>query len=228
MSLDEKNFIKIHSKNSIFSSGVKKGNIVDLEKLSLVIKQCIATAEKEANLEFKEIYVGLGSVNFNFNCFGVSRDIGSYEVEKKKDLQSIVDSSVLLFENYNPNEKIIHLINSGFILDKKNFVENPLKMKCDTLQSNFSFISINSNTLSNFDNLLKSCGLKAKRYFYTPYAISVLSADQEIFNRGFVSIDFGFETTSVTIFENGNLIYSKVLPLGSNFINKDLSKKHLI
>lgn len=224
LSLDEKNFIKIHSKNLIFSSGVKKGNIVDLEKLSLVIKQCIATAEKDVNSEFKEIYVGLGSVNFNFNCFGVSRDIGSYEVEEKKDLQSVVDSSVLIFENCNPSEKIIHLINSGFILDKKNFVENPLKMKCDTLQTNFSFISVNSNTLLSFDNLLKSCGLKVKRYFYTPYAISILSADQEIFNRGFVSIDFGYETTSVTIFENGNLIFSKILPLGSHFITKDLSK----
>jgi cell division protein FtsA len=223
LSLDEKNFIKIHSKNSILSSGVKKGNIIDLEKLSLVIKQCIAGAEKQVNLELKEIYVGIGSINFNFNCFGTSRNIGSYEIEKK-DLQSIVDSSVLLFENHNPNEKIIHLINSGFILDTKNFVENPLKMKCDTLQSNFSFISVNSNTLSNFDNLLKSCGLKIKRYFYTPYAISILSADQEIFNRGFVSIDFGYETTSVTIFENGNLTYSKVLPLGSHFINKDLIK----
>jgi cell division protein FtsA len=224
LSLDEKNFIKIHSKNLIFSSGVKKGNIVDLEKLSLVIKQCIATAEKDVNSEFKEIYVGLGSVNFNFNCFGVSRDIGSYEVEEKKDLQSVVDSSVLIFENCNPSEKIIHLINSGFILDKKNFVENPLKMKCDTLQTNFSFISVNSNTLLSFDNLLKSCGLKVKRYFYTPYAISILSADQEIFNRGFVSIDFGYETTSVTIFENGNLIFSKILPLGSHFITKDLAK----
>jgi cell division protein FtsA len=97
-------------------------------------------------------------------------------------------------------------------------------MKCNTLQSNFSFISVDSNILSNFDNLLKNCSLKAKKYFYTPYAVSVLSADQDIFNRGFVSIDFGYETTSVTIFENGNLVYSKILPLGSHFINKDLSK----
>ena len=38
ISLNEKNYIDIHAKFSIYSSGIKKGNIVDIEKFSSKIK----------------------------------------------------------------------------------------------------------------------------------------------------------------------------------------------
>ena len=41
ISLNKDNYIDIHSKYSIFSSGIKKGNVVDVEKLSSTIKYSI-------------------------------------------------------------------------------------------------------------------------------------------------------------------------------------------
>jgi len=91
ISLDKNNFIDIHAKSSILSSGIKKGNVVDIDKLSLAIKSCIKSIEKELKIEMKEVYVGINSINFNFSTFGVSRDIGSYEIEEKKDLQNLIN-----------------------------------------------------------------------------------------------------------------------------------------
>ena len=68
----------------LISSGIKKGDIVDIDKLKINIKSIIDTVEKELDFKIKNIYVGINSINFNFLTFGLSRNIGSYEIEEKK------------------------------------------------------------------------------------------------------------------------------------------------
>ena len=224
ISLDKNNYIDIHAKCSIFSSGIKKGDVSDIEKLSFTIKSCIQSLKKETNIEIKEVYVGINSINFNFTTFGVSRDIGSYEIEEKKDLQSLINLSLGIFYNHNPNKKIIHFLNSGFYLDKVNNTENPIGLRSNSLDVNFSFISLNKNLISNYEKALNNSGLKVKKYFYSPFASSILSSDQEILEKGFINIDFGFDKTTVTFFENSKLLFSKIIPIGSFHINNDLIK----
>ncbi|MEK9742122.1 MAG: hypothetical protein VW200_03690, partial [Pelagibacteraceae bacterium] len=61
VSRDKEDFINIHSKRMIHASGIKNGNVTDVLKLSNILKQCIGQAEKEADIELKEIYVGISS-----------------------------------------------------------------------------------------------------------------------------------------------------------------------
>jgi len=224
ISLDKNNYIDIHAKSSTFSSGIKKGDVVDVEKLSFTIKSCIQSLQKETKIEIKEVYVGINSINFNFLTFGVSRDIGSYEIEEKKDLQNLINLSSGIFYNQYPNKKIIHFLNSGFYLDKINNVENPIGLRSNSLDINFSFLSLDKNLILNYEKAISNSGLKVKRYFYSPFASSILSSDQETLEKGFINIDFGFDKTSITFFENSKLLFSKIIPIGSSHINNDLIK----
>lgn len=224
ISLDEDNYIQIHAKYSTFSSGIKKGNVTDIEKLSAIIRHSLAVIEKEINFEVTEVYVGINSINFNFLNFGLTRDIGSYEIEEKKDLQNLINlASGIFFQNYK-DHKIIHFLNSGFYLDKYNYVENPLGLRSKTLDVNFSFLNLEKNILLNFNKVFKNLGLNVKKYFYSPFASSILSSDQEALEKGFINIDFGYDKTSLTVFENSKLIYTKIIPIGSSHITNDLIK----
>ena len=224
ISLNNNNYIDIHAKCSINSSGIKKGDIVDIDKLRINIKSIIDTVEKELDFKIKNIYVGINSINFSFLTFGLSRNIGSYEIEEKKDLQNLIDQANGIFYQNFPNNKIIHFFNSGFYLDKKNYVENPLGLISKTLDVNFSFLSLEKNTIANFDKVFSMQGLTVARYFYSPFASSILSADQSTLEKGFVNIDFGFDKTSITLFENSKILFAKNIPIGSFHINNDLIK----
>ncbi len=224
ISLNNNNYIDIHAKCSINASGIKKGDIVDIDKLRINIKSIIDIVEKELDFKIKNIYVGINSINFNFLTFGLSRNIGSYEIEEKKDLQNLIDQAAGIFFQNFPNNKIVHFFNSGFYLDKKNYVENPLGLKSKTLDVNFSFLSLEKNTIANFDKLFSIQGLKVNRYFYSPLASSILSADQSFLEKGFMNIDFGFDKTSITLFENSKILFAKTVPIGSIHINNDLIK----
>ena len=222
ISLNKNNYIDIHSKYSTFSSGIKRGNVVDIEKLSAQIKFCISSIEKEINQKISEIYVGINSIDFNFLTFGLSRNIGSYEIEEKKDLQNLINLAFGIFKNNFKTNKVVHFLNSGFYLDKKNYVENPLGLRSNTLDINFSFLSLDKNIILNYNKAIAKTGLRIKKYFYSPFATSILSSDQDTIEKGFINIDFGFDKTCITFFENSKLLYSNIIPIGSNHINNDL------
>ena len=224
LSLDKENYISIHSKYSVHSSGIKKGNVVDADSLASSIRRCTSFVEKELNFEIENIYVGVNSIFFNFLTFGLTRDIGSYEIEEKRDLQNLINqASTIFYQNFN-NNKVIHFFNSGFYLDKRNYVENPIGLKAKTLDVIFSILSLDKNIISNYDKVFKLSGLKVKKYFFSPYASSFLSADQENLEKGFVNIDIGYDKTSISIYENSKFKFSKIISLGSYHINNDLMK----
>ena len=224
LSLDKENYISIHSKNSVHSSGIKKGNVVDSDSLASSIRRCASLIEKELNFEIENIYVGVNSIFFNFLTFGLTRDIGSYEIEEKRDLQNLINqASTIFYQNFNDN-KVLHFFNSGFYLDKRNYVENPIGLRAKTLDVIFSILSLDKNIISNYDKVFKLSGLKVKKYFFSPYASSFLSADQENLEKGFVNIDIGYDKTSISIYENSKFKFSKIISLGSYHINNDLMK----
>ena len=224
LSLDKENYISIHSKYSVHSSGIKKGNVVDADSLASSIRRCASLIEKELNFEIENIYVGVNSIFFNFLTFGLTRDIGSYEIEEKRDLQNLINqASTIFYQNFNDN-KVLHFFNSGFYLDKRNYVENPIGLKAKTLDVIFSILSLDKNIISNYDKAFKLSGLKVKKYFFSPYASSFLSADQENLEKGFVNIDIGYDKTSISIYENSKFKFSKIIQLGSYHINNDLMK----
>ena len=224
LSLDKENYISIHSKYSVQSNGIKKGNVVDADSLASSIRRCASLIEKELNFEIENIYVGVNSIFFNFLTFGLTRDIGSYEIEEKRDLQNLINqASTIFYQNFNDN-KVLHFFNSGFYLDKRNYVENPIGLKAKTLDVIFSILSLDKNIISNYDKAFKLSGLKVKKYFFSPYASSFLSADQENLEKGFVNIDIGYDKTSISIYENSKFKFSKIISLGSYHINNDLMK----
>ena len=223
-SLDDKNFIKIHSKKTVHTKGIKKGNITDIDKLIDIINSCVGQAEDEIKSEIEKIYVSLNSIRFNHCNLCQSRNIGSYEIHHDHDVQNMINNAVNIFYLTNKNQKIIHLLKSCFKLDKKNIVENPVNLKAHSLETELGIISVEKNFIENLNNVFDKCHLNVEKFIYSPFASSILSADQEEFEKGFVHLDFGHDKTSVAIFDKGNLIHSSILPVGSWHITSDISK----
>ena len=223
-SLDDNNFIKIHSKKTVQTKGIKKGNITDINKLIDIINSCVGQAEDEIKTEIEKIYVSINSTRFNHCNFCQSRNIGSYEIHHDNDVQNMINNAVNIFYLTNKNQKIIHLLKSNFKLDKKIIVENPINLKAHSLETEIGIISVEKNFIENLSNVFKKCHLNVEKFIYSPFASSILSADQEEFEKGFVHLDFGYDKTSLAIFDKGNLIHSAILPVGSWHITSDISK----
>ena len=54
--------------NIRFFCWFKKGNVSDILKIEFYV-HCVASIEKEMSFDVKDIYVGINSVDFNFQLF---------------------------------------------------------------------------------------------------------------------------------------------------------------
>jgi len=215
---------EILSKSISYTNGIKKGSISDLSQLSESIKNIIGKAEEDTKIKIKNIYVCPSSANSSFVNFCQSKNIGGYEVDHEKDMQFLINSGVVLFKNQNKNCNILHLFNLNSKIDKDIVCENPAGMIADTLENEMNVIYSKTNTIRNFEKVISKSYLKSEKIIYSPYVLALLSyADNPLADMS-MTIDFGHEKTSVSIFRNDNFIYASSIPVGSWHITNDISK----
>jgi len=215
---------EILSKSISRTNGIRKGSISDLNKLSESIKNLIGKAEEDTKIKIKSIYICPSPSNSSFVNFCQSKNIGGYEVEHEKDLQFLINSGVALFKDQNKNCNILHLFNLNTKIDKDIVCENPTGMIADTLENEMNVIYCKTNTIKNFEKVISKSYLKFEKIIYAPYVLALLSyADNPLADMS-MTIDFGHEKTSVSIFRNDSFIYASSIPVGSWHITNDISK----
>ena len=220
----ENNKIKILSKSILNTSGIKRGVISDLEKLTSSIKEIIGKAEDEAKLQIGNIYVATSPLNNFSTSFCQSKNIGGYEIEHEKDVQFLINSGVRLFSDHNSEFRIIHLFNLNLRIDRDNTVDNPVGLIADTLENDMHVIYSKKNILKNFQKAISKSYLKSEKFIFSPYTLSLLSYFESPLSDTIMTIDFGHEKTSLGVFRNDSFIFARSIPIGSWHVTNDISK----
>lgn len=219
--LDKNNSISILGAGFQESKGLVSGIITDMNALENSIRNCVASAEKMASLRIKKVIVGFSSVNINIENINIEVDLKG-AVISQGDLNKAYS---FLSEKHNTsNKSILHIIPSQYSIDGNKGVKNPLGMFGDKLGLDISIISADSNTLKNLENVVKNSDLEIEKVVYTPYSTGVTLLSEEEKELGVALIDIGATLSSVSIFYNGAMIYSKVIPLGGNMVTNDISR----
>lgn len=215
---------EILSKSISYTKGIKKGSISDLSQLSESIKIIIGKAEEDTKIKIKNTYVCPSPLNSSFVNFCQSKNIGGYEVDHEKDIQFLINSGVALFKDQNRNYNILHLFNLNSKIDKDVVCENPTGMIADTLENEMNIIYSKTNTIKNFEKVISKTYLKSEKIIFAPYALALSSYTDNPLADMSMTIDFGHEKTSVSIFRNDSFVYASSIPVGSWHITNDISK----
>ncbi len=218
------NKIQILSKFILKTKGIKRGVISDLEKLTKSLKEIIGKAEDAAKLQINNIFVSTSPLNTFSLIFSQSKNIGAYEINEEKDVQFLINSGVSLFKDCYPSSKILHLFNLNLRIDRNNIVENPVGLIADSLENDLHIIYSKKNTLKNFQKAIENSYLKSEQFIFSPYVLSLLSYAESPLSDTILTLDFGHEKTSLSIFRNDNFIFATSIPIGSWHITNDISK----
>ena len=203
------------------SKGLVSGVITDMIALENSIRNCVASAEKMASVRIKKIIVGFSTENINIENLNIEIDLKG-AVVGQGDLDRAYN---FLSEKHNMgNRSILHVIPFQYSIDGNKGVKSPIGMFGDKLGVEISIISSDSNTLKNLENVVKHCDLEIDEIVYTPYATGVSLLSQEEKELGVALIDMGSTLTSVSIFYNGSILYTKSIPLGGNMVTNDISR----
>ena len=202
--------------------GVRNGEIIKPEKISQSIQATIKHLEQIAGVEIKDAIVNINGrhilTTLSQGVVSVSR--ADQKISKEDVGRAIEEAKTTpLPSNYN----IIDVIPQEFIVDGEGGIKNPLNLKGIRLEAKALIIAVFTPILDNLQAAMKQANLEIIDNIPSPLATSraVLSAEQK--ELGVCLIDIGAATTSVSVFEKGDLIDFAIYPIGSANITNDIA-----
>jgi len=202
------------------SAGIRKGVIVNLESTINCIKNVIKELELMSGYKIDSVYVGISGSNIESkDSFSTHNLNGSYI--SQKDLNTAINST----KEFNiPNEKnIVHTISKEFVVDGERGIKDPTGMNCYRLETNVLHILANISSIQNINKCITQNNLMLDGIIFNPLASSSAILSQDEKELGVVLVDIGFGTSDIIIFYNGSPVYTLSIPIGGDYISKDLS-----
>ena len=205
------------------SDGFHNDLVVNLSKATDAIRACISSAEKKAKIPLKKINVIIEQPDFLCTKFSKHKKINGSKIHKD-DIEFLLKESKKQLVLNDKKHSIIHIFNYNYIVDGKNFSEEPIDVYADSLTHEITFITIPKNNLKNINQVFINCDIEIERLISRTFALGVELLSTKELEFGSAVLDLGSEKISFGLFKNLALVHSITLPIGVNHLTKDISK----
>lgn len=205
------------------SEGVIRGVVANIEKMVNAITEAIAIAEKSLDEPIKDVFVGIAGQHIKSLQHRGMLTRNSQETEiSEGDLGKLINDMHKLV--LPPGDKILHILPQEFTIDGEQGITDPIGMSGIRLEANFHIITGQISASKNIDRCVSRCGLNVASMTLEPIASaqSVLSDEEKY--AGVALVDIGGGTTDITIFADGIIRHTAVVPFGGNIITNDIQE----
>ncbi len=205
---------------------VRYGCIQNVEEVSNRVTRIIRKIENRVSpRKVKGIYVALGGRSL---CSS-SREIERQYSDEVEITDRIIDQlkKEALTTGFSDRD-VVEVIPREFTVDNM-VISNPIGTFGRHIRATLNLLSCKPQIKRNLNRVLnEKLQFKINGYVVRPVAIAdlVLSDDEK--RLGCMLVDFGAETTTVSIYKSGSLQYLVTIPLGSRNITRDITALNYI
>ena len=203
------------------SSCIRHGAVYNLDKTANAIAEVVERLNTILSTKIEKVYVG-------YNAKGLKSVIG--RVEHRFDEETVVNQEVLddMFQQCSEIEYdgYVNLFQESqeYVVDNKRGTEtDPMGVACRSLEGNYLNILLKKQVA----DYIAQCFMAAQVEIIDGYVAPMVQADAVLTDddrqQGCVLVDYGADTTTVSVYKNGLLRFLRVIPLGSALITRDLS-----
>jgi len=215
---------KIHIIGSaeVGAEGISKGVISSIEDAVSSISACLEKAERMVGLPIESAWVGIsGSHIISQESRGVVAVARSDGEISEDDIERAIEAArtVATPQNY----EILHVIPKSFTVDGQAGIKDPLGMTGVRLEVDTQIIQGLTSQIKNLTKAVYRPGINIE-----DLVLSILAtAEAVLTNRqkelGVAIVNIGGATTSLAVFEEGDILHTAVLPIGSDHITSDVA-----
>ncbi|SDJ03515.1 cell division protein FtsA [Salimicrobium halophilum] len=216
---DSLNIIGVGSAPSI---GMKKGAIVDIDKTVQSIRSAVDQAERMVDMKIDRVVVGINGNHVQLqDCHGVVAVSSEDREIADEDITRVIDAAQVV--SVPPEREIIDVIPKEFIVDGQDEITDPRGMIGVRLEMEGTIITCTKTVLHNTLRCVERAGLEVGDVCLQPLASGSASLSEDEKHLGVALIDMGGGSTTVSVFREGHIVGTAMIPLGGDNITKDLS-----
>ena len=206
------------------SFGLRKGAVEKsgVEEVSKNVQLILAGIEKDCGKRVSSAFVNIGGSHLRLlpsdGIISVSR---ADQRISKEDVDRVLQATKAI--NISRNDEILDVIPKEFIIDDQKGIKQPIDLIGIRLEAKVFLLCYFQQYFTNLTNAVLSAKLQIDDVVPSPVAASrsVLTPQQK--ELGAAVIDMGAATTSLAVFEEGDLIHLAVFPIGSSNITNDIA-----
>jgi cell division protein FtsA len=202
--------------------GIKNGYINDQEEVVRSIIKSVREAEHRSGIKIRQATLAVGGISLESKLAKGTSIISRADNEVTTlDVQNAVRESEQGLKLLNRH--VIDSIPYTYRLDGKDLYGRPEGLRGVKLEVTSLFITCINQHLEALVNSVNNAGVDVVDVIAAPLASSVAILTSQQKTAGCILVDIGAETVSLSVFEDGDIISVKVLPLGGRDITNDLA-----
>ncbi len=204
------------------SFGVRKGVVVDPEKVSRIVQILLSKAREETGKRIGAVFTNIGGSHlFCASSKGMVAVSRADQRVTEMDISRVLDSAKTV--SLPLNNEILEVFPREYIVDNKRGIKEALGMQGGRLEVETVILAAFSPYINNLTQAVLSSDLHVLDVVPSSIAsaAAVLSPRQK--ELGAAVLDIGAGTSEIAVFEEGELIHLAVFPIGSSNITNDIA-----
>ncbi len=220
--LEEDNLANIIGVSATASSGLRKGQVVDIDEAVAAITSSVEAAERMAGYSVGTAFVSIDGTHVESQnskgVVAVSDPNGEISTE---DVMRVVEAARAI--SLPSSKEILHVIPRYFVVDSQSGIKDPIGMNGVRMEVETHIITGATTALRNIAKCISQVGIDVEGMVFSGLAsaYSVLTDTER--ELGVILVDFGGGTTDICIFVDGAPAYCSVLPIGARNVTNDLA-----
>lgn len=202
---------------------IRKGVIYNIDKTIQALNSIFIQLREDLGVYINKAYVGISGQSLCTIRNSASKQMATKVVISNDTIDALRDS------NYNINypDKVILDVKSQEYRIGTNYVTEPVGILSNQIEGRFLNIVARASIKENIQKCFDAVGIQIIDMPIAPLALAdnILTDNEK--RAGCALVDFGAETTTVSIYKNNILRYLSVIPLGGNNVTLDICSKQV-
>jgi cell division protein FtsA len=218
---DKREILQLIGAYEVPSRGISKGAIRSIDDAVGAISACLDGAERQVGVPVSEAHVGIGGTTIQVQnakgVVGVSRPDNEIHEE---DYFRVIDAAT---GGQPANYDVLHRLPQRFTVDTQAGIKDPVGMEGKRLEADVCVIQGLASHVRSLTKAVGQANVDVSGIVFTPLAAAEAALTDRQRDLGVALVNIGSTTTSVAVFEEGDLLHAAVIPMGADHISRDIA-----
>lgn len=204
------------------TEGVNRGTITSIDDATSALSAAKEKAERISGFNLDSVWVGISGPHILTSTSRGVVAVGKANGEiEETDINRALEAARAVASP--PNYEILHAIPRSFTVDGQSGLKDPVGMSGIRLEVETTIIQGLTTQLKNLTRVVERAGFRISGIVLSVLAAAESHVTERQRELGTVVVNIGGSTTSVAVFEEGDLLTAQVLPIGSEHITADIA-----
>ena len=205
------------------SSFIRKGIIYNLDKTAQSLTSIINKLEGDLKNSIAKVYVGIGGQSLRTVRNVVSRDLNEETIISQELVDAICDENL---EIPLVDMDILDVAPQEYKIGN-NLQADPVGVAGSHIEGRFLNIVARASIKKNLERCFEQAKIEIADLLISPLVTANAVLTESERRSGCALIDFGADTTTISVYKNNILRFLTVLPLGGNSITRDITSMQM-